>query len=194
MLERESAAEDVLHRVEAAIAGGVDWLQVRDRSLEGGELLAFTDAVRSAAPGTRLVVNRRTDVALAADADGVHLGFDAVDVETARKLLGEEALVGVSCHSAQEVRGADAASYAQLAPIFPPLSKPAGRTPLGLDALRAASGGIPVLAQGGIEASNAAACIEAGADGVAVTGAIGLAADPAAAADALRRALDGAAP
>lgn len=194
MLDRESATDDVLQRVAAATAGGVDWLQVRDRSLEGGELLAFTDAVRSAAPGARLVVNRRTDVALAADAAGVHLGFDAVDVGTARKLLGEEALVGVSCHSAQEVHGADAASYAQLAPIFSPLSKSADRTPLGLDALRAASGGIPVLAQGGIEASNAAACIEAGAEGVAVTGAIGLAADPAAAADALRRALDGVSP
>jgi len=186
--------EDVLHRIEAAMAGGVDWLQVRDRSLEGSELLAFTDAVRSAAPGARLVVNRRTDVALAADADGVHLGFDAVDIETTRELMGEEVLVGVSCHSAQEVRRADAASYAQLAPIFPPLSKPADRTPLGLDALRAARGGIPVLAQGGIEASNVAACIEAGAAGVAVTGAIALAADPAAAADALRRALDGASP
>jgi len=135
-------------------------------------------------------VNRRLDVALAIGADGVQLGFDAVDAPAARRLLGPEALVGVSCHSAAEARAARGASYALLAPVFAPLSKPASRPPLGLAELGRAAGGLPVLAQGGIDAAGAVAAVAAGAAGVAVTGAILLAPDPARAAAALRRALD----
>jgi len=138
----------------------------------------------------RVIVNRRVDVALAIGADGVHLGFDAMEVAAARRLLGPDALVGVSCHSTDEVRAARGASYAQLAPIFAPLSKLASRPPLGLAALGRAAGGPPVLAQGGIDAAGAAALASAGAAGVAVTGAILLAPDPAQAAAALRSALD----
>jgi thiamine-phosphate diphosphorylase len=143
-----------------------------------------------------VIVNRRSDVALAIGAEGVHLGFDAVDTEVARQLLGPEALVGVSCHAHEEVHAggsASGASYAHLAPIFPPLSKAASRPALGLGALRAAAGARPVLAQGGVEASNAGACLEAGAAGIAVTGAVLMAEDPGAAAAALRAALDAAA-
>jgi thiamine-phosphate pyrophosphorylase len=132
-------------------------------------------------------------VALAIGADGVHLGFDAMDAAAARRLLGPEALVGVSCHSADEARAARGASYAVLAPIRAPLSKPSARPPLGLDALRAAAGGPPLLAQGGIDARTAAAAVAARAAGVAVTGAILLAADPGRAAAEIRSALDSAA-
>ena len=138
-------------------------------------------------------MNRRSDVALAIGAEGVHLGFDAVGTEVARQLLGPDALLGVSCHAPEEVHAAAGASYAHLAPIFPPLSKAASRPALGLSALRAAAGARPVLAQGGVEASNAGACLEAGAAGIAVTGAVLMADDPGAAAAALRAALDAAA-
>ncbi len=123
----------------------------------------------------------------------MHLGFDALPVREARRLLGAEALVGVSTHAPAEVDDAAqaGASYALLAPIFAPLSKAATRPPLGPAALaEAARAGIPVLAQGGCDASNAAALVAAGAAGVAVTGAILLADDPAAGAAELRRALD----
>jgi thiamine-phosphate pyrophosphorylase len=187
--------------VASAVEAGVDWVQLRERELAGEEILALADAVSAAARraaalrGNRVqfLVNRRLDVALAVGADGVHLGFDAVDPETARRLLGPDALVGVSAHSPDEARraGARGASYVHLAPIFPPLSKAPSRPPLGAASLAgAAAGGIPVLAQGGIDAGNAAEVVAAGAAGVAVTGAILLADDPTAATAALRRALD----
>ena len=172
-------------------------MQVRERDLDAAALLALTLRVRDAARAAagdrrvRVLVNRRCDVALAADVDGVHLGWDGVTVAEARQLLRPDAEIGVSTHAADEVARADDASYVQLAPIFDPRSKPATRPALGLDGIRAAAeGGVPVLAQGGIDASNAAAVCAAGAAGVAVTGAILMADDPRRAAADLRRALD----
>ena len=187
-----------LAAVSAAVAAGVDWLQVRDRSLDGDALLARVDALgaeaRAAAErcgrSVRILVNRRGAAAPPAGPDGVHLGFDGLAPADARRLLGAGALVGISCHAPSEV-GNTAASYAHLAPIFPPLSKAPSRPPLGTAALGAAHG-LPVLAQGGITPENAAACVAAGAAGVAVTGAVMAAPDPGRAAAALRRELDGA--
>jgi thiamine-phosphate pyrophosphorylase len=188
--------------VAAAVRGGVDWVQVREKDLDGGPLLALVReiavAARAASASARVIVNRRVDVALAAAANGVHLGFDALPPAEARALLralGDEALLGVSAHSADEVAAAarSGASYVHLAPIFAPYSKPASRPLLGLAALRvAAQAGIPVLAQGGIDAQRAGACVRAGAVGVAVTGELCSAADPEQAARALRAALDAA--
>jgi thiamine-phosphate diphosphorylase len=198
--DRHASRLPLVETVAAAVSAGVDWVQIREKDLEGGALLALADGVAEAArradPAVRVLVNRRIDVALAAALDGVHLGFDAAPPALARRLLGAAKLVGVATHAPGEV-APDALphlSYAQLAPIFAPLSKPAGRPPLGPAALaRASAGPLPILAQGGIEASNAGACVHAGAAGVAVTGAILAAADPAQAAAALRRALDEAA-
>lgn len=198
--DRRVSRRPLAEAVAAAVAAGVDWVQIREKDLEGGALLALADRVAEAArradPAVRVLVNRRVDVALAAGLDGVHLGFDAVPPAVARRLLGAAQLVGAATHAVGELGPEDLPhlSYAHLAPIFAPLSKPAGRPPLGLAALsRAGAGPLPVLAQGGIEASNAGACVHAGAAGVAVTGAILAAADPAEAAAALRAALDEAA-
>ena len=178
------------------MAGGVDRVQVRARELEGAALVeqvaALAAAARRMRPGVEIVVNRRSDAALAAGADGVHLGFDALAPAEARRLLPQGALIGVSCHAPEEVAAAAAAGadYAQLAPIFDPLSKPRERPALGLEALAAAARhGIPVLAQGGIEARNAGHALAAGAAGVAVTGAILGDPDPRAAAARLRAVL-----
>lgn len=187
-----------MQQLAAAVAAGVDWVQVRDRELEGAALLELAErtaaVTRAAAAGrdVRVLVNRRADVALAMQADGLHLGFDGMPLAAARRLLGEAALLGVSCHAPQEVEAAQGADYALLAPIFPPLSKPAERPALGPAALRRAAGARPLLAQGGIEAANAGRCLAAGAAGVAVTGAILGQEDAGAAAAALRRALDAA--
>lgn len=181
-------------RVEAVVAAcakaGVDWFQTRDRSLEGADLLRWNDSVRRAAGDhARVIANRRVDVALAARLAGVHLGFDAMRPATARALLGRDAIVGRSHHDVAE--SADGASYIHLAPIATPRSKPATRPSLGFDALRAACDrGTPVIAQGGIGPDNAGLAIAAGARGVAVTGAILHAEDPARATRALRGVLD----
>jgi thiamine-phosphate pyrophosphorylase len=178
----------------------VDRVQVRDRELEGGALLALTDDVMAAArrgsanrlEPARVLVNRRADVALAAGADGVHLGFDAMGVSTARSVLGEDALIGCSTHAPDEIAAEPGLDYVHLAPIFDPLSKPVERPALGLDALGAAARrGVPVIAQGGIDTARARATIEAGAAGVAVTGAVLMCEDPGAAAREIREALDG---
>jgi thiamine-phosphate pyrophosphorylase len=200
VVDPRAAKRELASAVAAAVAGGVDWVQVRDRELEALELLALAESLARAAREAarrrgslvRVLVNRRADVALAAGADGVHLGFDGLPAQEARRLLGEAAWIGISAHAPEEVgRALPAASYAQLAPIFAPLSKPSSRPPLGVGALRRAAGaGIPVLAQGGIDAGNAGSALAAGAAGVAVTGAILLADDPGAAAAALRAALD----
>lgn len=194
--DRRLAAGPLEDLVGAAVAAGVDQVQVRERDLGGAEFVALCDrviaAARAANRAVRMLVNRRADVALAAGADGVHLGFDALPLAALRALLGESATLGVATHAPDEVLAAarDGADYAHLAPIFAPLSKPAERAPLGLDALARCRGTLPVLAQGGIDAHNAAAAVRAGAAGVAVTGAILGARDPAAATRALRAALD----
>jgi len=186
--------------VGACVRAGVDRIQLRDRSLEGEEWLAFADAVsaaaRRAAPGVEIVVNRRLDVALASGAQGVHLGFDALAIEDARALLGAGRLIGVSTHGVAEARAATpaGAAYVHLAPVFPPLSKAAERAPLGPAAVsEAARAGIAVIAQGGVEARHAAELVAAGAAGVAVTGAILGAEDPENETRRLREALDRAA-
>jgi thiamine-phosphate pyrophosphorylase len=199
VLDRSLAAGDPAAIVESAVAAGVDWVQVRDRELDGGPLLALAERVREAArrgaarrkASARVIVNRRADVALASGVDGVHLGFDGMDAAQARAWLGPDALVGVSAHAPEEIDPDAGASYAHLAPIAAPLSKTSERPALGLGALAAAAArGLPVLAQGGIDAANAAAAIAAGAAGIAVTGAVLLADDPEQAVRALREALD----
>jgi thiamine-phosphate pyrophosphorylase len=184
--------------VAAAVRGGVDRVQLRERELEGADWLRWSReislAAHAASEGVGLIINRRVDVAMALAADGVHLGFDAMAVHDARALLGDDALIGVSTHAIDEVRTAAeaGADYVHLAPIFDPLSKPAERPALGLGVLTSLRGaGISVLAQGGLDAAHVRAAVAAGAAGVAVTGAILLADDPGEAARALRAALDG---
>jgi thiamine-phosphate pyrophosphorylase len=183
VLDRASARHPLAEMVEATLRTGADWL-------EWAEEMAA--AAQRANPQARVIVNRRLDVALAIRADGAHLGFDAPSVADARSLLGADALIGESAHSPEEVRAAAeaGASYAQLAPIFDPRSKPATRPALGMDALqRATAHGLPVLAQGGIDAARCVEVVRHGAAGVAVTGALLMADDPERAAAELRAAL-----
>jgi thiamine-phosphate diphosphorylase len=211
VVDRGAARGDLLKCVAAAVAAGVDWVQIRERNLEGAALLAHAQeidrAARQAAAqrGGRveIFVNRRIDIALAIGADGVQLGFDAVDPRTARRLLGigapigsdasagSQPRIGISTHHPDEIRTAPPeADCAQLAPIAQPLSKVSAGPYLGVRAVaEAARYGIPVIAQGGITAANATAIAAAGAAGVAVTGAILAAPDPASATRALRAAL-----
>jgi len=200
VVDRAALEHGAANRIAALVDAGVDRIQLRDRSLDGRDWLSFADCVSEAArrvrPDVEIFVNRRIDVALAIEADGVHLGFDALEPGEARALLGQSVQIGVSTHDAAEAIAATraGADYVHLAPVFDPLSKPATRPPLGLAAVReAARGGARVLAQGGVTHGNAADLIRAGAMGVAVTGMVLGAEEPPHAVAALRAVLDEAA-
>lgn len=207
MTDRAAARGPLDHAVEAAVAGGVDRVQIRQRVAPGTPaptdaalleeidiLLASARRGAAARSGTvEVIINRRTDLALVAAADGVHAGFDALSVPALRTLLGPDRLVGVSCHTPDEAVEAmrDGADYVHLAPILAPLSKASTRPPLGFEAIRlAAARGAVVLAQGGLDAATAAEAVRAGASGIAVTGAILGAKDPGMASARLRQQLD----
>jgi len=209
VLDAGSLGPDAGAAARELFAAGVDWIQLRDRTLEADALFALARALVSArddaraqsnarpvtrseahsdaGPDTRsgarldhrtcVILNRRVDVACAADADGVHLGFDALGPQNAARLLPSSAHVGASLHSVDEIRTfgdsttSIAGRYVHLAPIWDPLSKPASRPALGAERLaEACELGVPVLAQGGIDATTAAEAVRAGAAGVAVTG------------------------
>jgi len=149
------------------VRADVDFVQVRE---PGSTTRALADYVRKLA-GLRVLVNDRADVAMACGAAGVHLRDRSVSPRLIRSIAPRGFVVTVACHDAEAVfRAADeGADYAVLAPVFAPLSKPAGMPPLGLDALRAitARARIPVIALGGVTEANAPLCVEAGAAGVA---------------------------
>jgi thiamine-phosphate pyrophosphorylase len=160
--------------IAQAIAAGVDWVQIREKDLPARRLLALTEAAVKHARQqgrTRVMVNDRLDVALAAHAHGVHLGTRSMPVDLVRRLAPREFVVGVSCHSLEEARAAEAAGadYLLLGPIFPTPSKLQYGPPLGLARLREVTSqvSIPVIALGGITADRVAACREHGAAGIA---------------------------
>jgi thiamine-phosphate pyrophosphorylase len=169
-------------RIRMAIEAGVDWIQIREKDLSGKQVVELTRATVAAASGrrTRVIVNDRLDVAVAAGAGGVHLGRESLPVrevaawraneKTARADL-TEFLIGASCHSLAEARAAagDGADYIIFGPVFETPSKMQFGAPLGIEKLREACSEIRirVLAIGGISMANAAQCFEAGAAGIA---------------------------
>lgn len=178
----------------AARLAGVDYLQLREKDLPAGELYNLARQIKEVLPaGTRLLVNDRLDVALAAGADGVHLGENSLPPAAARRLLGPDKILGVSVHSVEGARRAAAAGADHLlfGHIFTTASK-AGLPPRGLTTLAevAANVNIPVIALGGITVDRVTGCLAAGAGGVAVMSAVMAAREPAAAVTALRRALE----
>ena len=179
--------------IEAALAGGVDTVQLRDRRAPGGPLLAAARVLRALTYNheAALLVNDRIDVAIAADADGVHLPAAAVPTATARRLLGPKAWIGRSTHAAAEAAtaAADGADYVVLGPIFATPSKEPFGPPLGISALTAVATTAPLIAIGGITPEHVAALRTAGAHGVAVIRAILDSSDPAGAARSFRAAI-----
>ncbi|MFC7494884.1 MULTISPECIES: thiamine phosphate synthase [unclassified Nocardioides] len=176
----------------ALVAAGVGAIQVRDKSLDDRSLLAFvTAAVEAVRPaGGLLIVNDRVDVALAAGADGVHLGAEDLPVRAARA-LAPDLVIGATCRSRAAVLEARAAgaSYAGVGPVFATSSKAGLPEPLGVDGLASVTGVLPVVAIAGITAERVPAVIAAGAHGVAVLGAVSRAPDPCQAAKEIAAAL-----
>jgi thiamine-phosphate pyrophosphorylase len=186
--------------IEAALAAGFDMVQLRDPGAGAAAVLAAARALRPVTRRhrARLVVNDRLDVALAADADGAHLPAASFPVASARALLGPGRLIGRSTHAPAEVVAAarDGADYVVLGPAYATPSKARWGAPLGLEPLREAAAvtRVPIVAIGGITAERGPAVLAAGASGVAVIGAVFDAADPAAAAAAIVRAIAGGRP
>jgi len=182
----------VARAVASAVAGGVTAVQMRERGLATRELLALATELRAITRdgGARLVVNDRVDVALAAGADGVQLGFRSMTPADVRRVAGDALAIGRSVHDLEEVRAAcaEGADWLIFGPVHATPSKVGLVAPAGVEGLRAAvaaAGSVPVVAIGGLDSSNAAAARAAGAAGVAAIRAILAGDDPAASARAM---------
>jgi thiamine-phosphate pyrophosphorylase len=186
--------EDPELLLRAALTGGVDIVQLREKEL-GRPVIE-----RSAATFRRLcdtysvpfILNDDPYLARSVDADGVHLGQEDVTVAEAREVLGPEALIGLSTHSPEQIESAEGVEYISVGPVWETPTK-AGRPAVGLGLVRHASevARTPFFAIGGIDASNAREVVGAGAERLCVVRAIRDATDPSAAAAELRQAFSG---
>lgn len=192
VLEARPHGEDPRELLDAALRGGVDIVQLRDKELADDALLAAAEPFRNACDqhGALFVLNDRLDLVEACAADGVHVGRSDATVGEARTLVGSERLIGLSASTPEELDDVTGADYVGVTAFATPTKDDA--LPGGLDLVRAASATltVPWFAIGGIEFGNVAAVAGAGAPGVAVVRAIRDAGDPEAAASMLRAALD----
>ena len=190
---------ELSHVLAAAAAGGVDVVQLRDKALDDDRLLAAALVAREVCDrvGLLLIVNDRPLVALAARADGVHVGQDDEPVPAVRERVGPDMLIGLSTHSPEQVDAAARAAadhgldYIGVGPVHATPTKP-GRQPVGLELVGYAAQHtrLAFFAIGGVDARNIASVLAAGATRVAVVRAIAAARDPQLAARELRERLD----
>jgi len=194
---------DLAQLAALAAGNGATIIQYRDKDASTRLMVERASAIRAALAGSGvpLLVNDRIDVALAAGAEGVHLGRDDMDAQTARRLLGADAIIGVTVKNAADADMAIGApaDYACIGGVFATLSKQNPDRPVGIDGfallrnrIGAARPDLPVGAIAGIDAGRARQVVAAGAAGVAVISGIFRAADIAAATRDLRRAVDAA--
>jgi thiamine-phosphate pyrophosphorylase len=191
--EARPRGEDPEPLLAAALRGGVDIVQLREKSLPRREIELAAQTFRRLCDNNSalFIVNDDPDLARACDADGVHVGQDDLAVDEARALLGPDAIIGLSTHSAEQI-GASATApvdYISVGPIWETPTKQ-GRPAVGLGLVShaAADAPHPFFAIGGIDSSNASAVIEAGARRLCVVRAVRDASDPAATAEELRAA------
>lgn len=196
-----SGGHDLADLARRCAQGGATLIQLRDKLSDTRAMIATARAIKKAlAPfGVPFVVNDRVDVALAARADGVHVGQDDMAVEDARKILGRDAIIGLSIKTVEQANAApvELLDYVGSGGVYVTGSKQQKNAPIGpeglarvIAALHVRSPQLPVCGIAGIDASNAAAVIVAGADGVAVISALSITSDPAAAARSLRAIVD----
>ncbi|MGH7319598.1 MAG: thiamine phosphate synthase [Candidatus Rokuibacteriota bacterium] len=180
-----SGERDLVGLADAVLEAGARWIQLRDKAAPTGRLTGLAARIRERvkAAGGVFIVNDRLDVALAVDADGVHLGQEDLPLQAARR-LGPDLVLGVSTHNLEQARQAQAAGadYLALGSVFPTGSKPSFKL-VGLETLTRVRPHVtvPLVAIGGITPDRVPAVLAAGADGIAVISAIGLAPDPTAA-------------
>ena len=169
--DRRQQEGDLLEHLGRLLQAGPNLLQIREKDLPARELFQLTEAVLKLPnrSGTRILVNSRVDVALAAGAHGVHLPAGAVSPSSVRSVTPKGFLIGASCHSGDEVRQAEGADFTVFGPVFETASKRRYGPPQGLEALEEACrrANIPVLALGGVQLENASQCLGRGAAGIA---------------------------
>jgi thiamine-phosphate pyrophosphorylase len=181
----------LVETVAAVLAGGVRAVQLREKDLAASEFFPLARELRAltARHGARLLINDRLDVALAVEADGVHLGGHSLPVAVARKILGPDKLIGVSTHRPEEVLAAqrDGADFVTFGPIFFTPSKAAYGEPVGLGRLHevCTASTLPVFALGGVTLDRIAELRAAGCHRIALISAILAATDPTTAASAI---------
>jgi thiamine-phosphate diphosphorylase len=186
VIDPEWTRHDPLALLCACIEGGATAIQLRAKSITDRELLDLATRMRelTAEPAVLFVVNDRIDIAMAAGADGVHLGVDDLPLDAARRLGGPRMVVGYSPDTDEQSASARiaGASYLGIGPVFGTASKSDAGAAIGLETLRRrhAVGRLPSVGIGGISVENAADVISAGASGVAVMGAIGQSENPTA--------------
>ncbi|MHC1788619.1 thiamine phosphate synthase [Solidesulfovibrio sp.] len=192
------SGRDLFDVVGRAVAGGARLVQLREKNTATREFVELARGLLALVRplGARLVVNDRVDVALAAGADGVHVGQDDMHPVDVRALLGPKAIVGLSVTGEDETRAARGlpVDYLGAGPIFATATKADAGAPQGLDGLvrMLALAEVPVVAIGAVTPANAAAVMATGVAGLAVVSAICAAADPQAAARELRAIVDAA--
>ena len=203
LLDPDVSGGRTLTDLAALIAGDATLVQLRDKQGSTRAMVEEARALRGVLEpkSIPLLINDRVDVALAAEADGVHIGQDDMPVPDARLLLGRTAIIGLSLSTVEQAQAAplDLIDYVGIGAVYPTGSKATASAPIGISglreivqAVRARKPGFPICGISGIDAGNTADVIGAGADGVAVISALSRAADPARAAHDLRAAVDGA--
>jgi thiamine-phosphate pyrophosphorylase len=186
----------LVETVAAALRGGVKAVQLRDKQASNAELIEQGRALKAllAGTGVPLIVNDRLEVAVAIDADGLHLGQSDASPSDARELLGAEAILGLSVQTAEQLSSPEVSlvDYLGVGPVFATATKPDHSPPLGFDGLAAlcAAAPLPVVAIGGLSAEHAGPVWRAGGIGMAVVSAICAAADPEQATREIARAWD----
>lgn len=162
-------------QVRRLIAGGARLIQLRDKHASSSDFYAAAlKSVRIARKhGVRIVINDRVDIAMTTGADGVHLGQDDLPADAARRLLGDDAIIGISTHSLQQALDAVSAAidYIGVGPIFPTQTKDRPDPVVGVELvknIRAKIGSLPIVAIGGIDEANIRQVLKAGADSAAV--------------------------
>ena len=185
--DRAVCRRPLVETVKAALDGGADAVQLRERGMEDADLFRLAEELRrvTRAADAALIVNRRVDIALVVEADGVQLGYSSLAVGDVRELAGDRLRIGASCHNRAELEAAKSAGadYAILGPVFPTPTKMGLIEPLGVEQFAALAHAVElhVIAIGGVTPENAARVLNAGAAGLAVIRAVLAAAAPRAA-------------
>jgi thiamine-phosphate pyrophosphorylase len=194
----QTGGRDLLEVVGHAVRGGLRAVQLREKDLSTRDLYLLAERLldMTRAAGVALLINDRVDVALALDADGVHLTRRSLPPKAARELLGPGKLIGISCHSLMDVHEAvnGGVDFVVLGPIYATPSKAAYGPPLTTALLQKArsASSVPLLAIGGIKAGQVPDVMAAGADGIAAISAVMTASDPAMATREILSAVSGA--
>jgi thiamine-phosphate pyrophosphorylase len=192
----QTGGRPLLEVVRRSLEGGVKAVQLREKDLSGAELYRLARELRRLTSdfNARLIINERPDIALAAEADGVHIGVNSLPAAAVRRLLGEGKTIGYSAHAIDEALSAQAegADFVTFGPLYHTPSKASYGEPCGVKKLADAASAlqIPVIALGGISPANITEALSANVEGIAVISAIMAAADPRAATASLLKKIE----